>query len=105
MWYFIVGGILGLIVWVGLVIYTVFFEDKDNDLKEEDVLGALGVGFLIGILVALSWPIALVLVGGAFGVESLVKSVNAKRKARRDGVVVVKPAEKAGVVGFFKGEK
>lgn len=105
MWYLIIGGVLGVIVWAGLVVYTVFFEDIDDNLREEDVWGSLGVGFVFGILFFLAWPALLVLGGGAFAVESLVKSVNAKRKARRDGVVAVKSAEKPGIVGFFKGEK
>lgn len=106
--YLIIAGIIGLIVTI--------LDSKDNiefkadqrrskDIEVEDVVVGVLAGLLIGILCGIFWPVTILFFGGYFLIGALVDSANAKRKARRDGVVAVKPAEKAGVVGFFKGEK
>lgn len=105
MWYFIIGGVLGIVVLMFCVAVPFFPDNKNEDVKVREVLEGAGMGVCYGILTLMTWPLVVVFFGGWFVLETLVDRTNAKRKARRDGVVAVKSAEKPGIVGFFKGEK
>lgn len=106
--YLIIAGIIGLIVTILDAKDNIEFradQRRSKDIEIEDVVVGTLAGLVTGLLCGIFWPFTILLLGGYFLIGALVDSANAKRKARRDGVVAVKSAEKPGIVGFFKGEK